>query len=160
MTRVGHDHVLRLGPRAVQIVGAANRADDVVSALDDRTWNIAQPRHAFEQRVSGQEEAVHEVVRLDAGDCQRGSILVEVCDQVGIGQQRGARALVAAPGVRRWHMDGGIGMGQSAVIAAEEIAAFRLRQEACKRAPSFWKKEADVVHEPADLQRPAQKDAA
>src|SRR2546421_1249584 len=104
MAGVGHDDVFGFRPGPAQIIRAPDRADDVVAALNDAARNRAQALDAAKQRTVGEKEPMHEVMRFDARDRQRDGILVEVRDEIGIRQQRGTRALVAAPGVRRGHM--------------------------------------------------------
>ncbi len=74
------------GQALVQVIGAADRADDIVAALDDGTGELAQALDASKQLALGEEQPVHEVMRFDARNCQRDGVLVEVSDQLGVSQ--------------------------------------------------------------------------
>ncbi len=81
-------------------------------------------------------------------------------DAVRRGQQRRARPFVTVPRVRRGHVDCRIGIGQPAVIAAEQVATLRRGQELRERAPRLGKHVAHPVHEPVELRGSREEDAA
>ena len=160
MSRVGDDHVARFRPRKVKLVGREDRAHCVVASLHDGAREMTAAVDAREQRIVGQEDIVHEVMRLDASYGQRDGVFVEVCHQLRIGQQGRARAFIAAPRVRRRHVHSRVGIGQAAIVAAEQVASLSLGKKAGERAPCFRKDKPHLVEEPLDLQRAAQENAA
>ena len=111
-----------------------DRADGVVASLDDGARQVPDAPDVGEKGVVRQENVVDEIVRLDPRDRERHGVVVEMRDQLGIGQQRRARALVAAPRVRGGHMDRGIAIDEPAVVVAEQVRAFDRGQELRERA--------------------------
>src|SRR5207244_7600063 len=88
MTSIGNDHVFGFGPRAVQIVGRNDGTDHIVSTLHDGAWKVADPVDVGEQRILRNEQIVHEVMRFDSGGGEGGRILVEMRDEIRLGEQR------------------------------------------------------------------------
>src|SRR5579885_3352801 len=82
---VGHADEIRFGPGAVQVPGAADRADHVVAAVDDHRRDVPYAPHVFQElRVAVEPALVDEVVALYAGEGLRvlpeagGEALVEI----------------------------------------------------------------------------------
>src|SRR3546814_9595790 len=82
----------------MQRVGGLDRADDVEAPLHDGRRNIADALDPLQQLVLLQEDAVPEVVRLDARQAERMALFAEGGDGLRRGQQRRAATLVDAPG--------------------------------------------------------------
>src|SRR5262249_35378421 len=84
MAGVRDDLEPRLGPGAVQVPGVADRADEIVAAVDDDARYVADARHLLEQVVIGREEGVVlEVVAFDAGERDRLGRILAVADMRG-----------------------------------------------------------------------------
>src|SRR5262249_1865307 len=67
VARVRHDAKVRLGPGAMQIPRALDRADHVVAALHDHGGDVANARDLVDELILTLEKAaVHEVVTFDA----------------------------------------------------------------------------------------------
>jgi proline iminopeptidase len=82
VSSIGYDHIARLGPRFVQLVGGNDRADHVVAPLHDHTGDVADAIHLLEQGVGRHEDAVAEVMRLDACEAERDDVVLEMPDDV------------------------------------------------------------------------------
>ena len=114
---IGDDGEACAGPGAGEVEGADGGADHVVAALDDVGRNVGDAVHVRQQPAFRQEELVHEVVRLDAGEAEGGAVLREAGDGVGAGQEGGAGAFVDRPGAGGGEVDGGVGVGEAAEVA-------------------------------------------
>ena len=76
------------------------------------------------------------------------------------GQERRARAFVPVPRPRRRQVHRGVAVGEPAVVVAQQVRAFLRRQRFRERPPRLRKDVAHAVHEPVDLRRGGEKDAA
>ena len=65
---------------AGEVVGAAQGADDVITALDDGRGDLAHLVDVSEQLIRLQPDAVDEVVAFEAGQRERFAIAREVID--------------------------------------------------------------------------------
>ena len=68
---IGNDHVLRLGPGAGELVGAANGAHHVVAALDDDPGEMPDIPDPGDQIAVPAKEVVAEEIGLDSRQAQR-----------------------------------------------------------------------------------------
>src|SRR3546814_7002869 len=89
-----------LRPDLVQPVGGLDRADDVETTLHDGGRNVADLLHLCQQLSFFQEDAVAEIVCLDARQAEGVTLLAEGGDRLRRRQQGGAASLVDAPGAR------------------------------------------------------------
>src|SRR5580700_5703667 len=71
MPRIRDDDVVRLGPGARQFVGAADRADHVITALHNRRRQGADAVDARHQIVGAGKQMVCEKMRLDPRQAER-----------------------------------------------------------------------------------------
>src|SRR5215470_3083476 len=132
---VRNDDVFGFRPRLMQVVGGSNRANHVVAALNNRARQVTNPSYVREQCIVLQEHSMDEVVRFDASNGQRNRCFVEVRYQLGVGQQRRARAFVATPPMRGGHVHRRVGIGQPPVVAAQKVLSLALRKEFGEGAP-------------------------
>ena len=68
MAGIGYHDIVGFGPGAVQFVGAHDRTDDIVAALNDDGRDMADSVDSLEQTVFRGEHIVAEVMRLDPGE--------------------------------------------------------------------------------------------
>src|SRR5689334_22260906 len=67
VARVRHDAKVSLGPRAMQVPRAFDRANHVVAPLHDDRRDLTDARYLFDQLILTLEKAaVHEIVTFDA----------------------------------------------------------------------------------------------
>src|SRR6266849_2901552 len=119
MPGVGHDPVLGLRPSPMQLMRGYERANHVITPLNDRSRDFTEPVRVFQQRVSVEKNVVREIVRLDPRKSQGNDVPGKVRDGLGTGKQSRAGSLVDAPGARGWHVDRRIGVDQATVIIAQ-----------------------------------------
>ena len=77
MPRVRHDDELGLRPGPVEGPGALQRADDVVTPLDDDGRDVADAVDVLEELAFAQEALVDEIMALDPGKGVGEGILAE-----------------------------------------------------------------------------------
>ena len=113
----------------------------------------ADAMHAAQQSLGRQEQIVGEIMRLDARQPERRAVLRERTDRFRARQQRAARAFVDRPGARRGQVHRGVRIGQAPQIAAQQVAALVLRQEAGERGVRVGEYRCETVQEPVHLGR-------
>lgn len=82
----------------MEIPGIENWANDVIAAVDEDGWNVADLRNMLEEPVvCFEKRVVHEIVTFDAGD-GKGMILVcGAAQKAGIWDQSEGRLLPYGP---------------------------------------------------------------
>ena len=124
---------VRLGPRFVQRPGIARRAWHVITAMDDRAGNAAEPPGVAQQLAILQPCVVHEEMVLDPREGEREMAVAERLGQSRIGQQRDRLALPQRPRLRRLQLLRLVLAGQQAAIGAEHIVALLRRDRRDER---------------------------
>src|SRR5436189_2243596 len=99
-------------------------------------------------------------MRLDPCKTQGNDIPGKIRHGLRTGKQSRAGSLVDARGARSRHVDCGIGVDQSAVVIAQQIAALPTGEEAREFLPRLGKHPAQAVEEPLDLASAAKEDSA
>ena len=67
MTGIGHHVIVGLWPCPMEFIGAHDRADDVIAALDDDRRYVADAVDLLDQTIFRGEKVVAEIMRLDSG---------------------------------------------------------------------------------------------
>ena len=112
----------------MQVPGRGDRANNIVTALNDHGRNLADLIDVFEQVIVRREErAVHKIMTLDAGEAQRLVLAFPVVHQIFVRIELGRRAFPDAPCTRGREACLLVVTGQAFVIGGDKIAAFFLR---------------------------------
>src|SRR3546814_6470890 len=107
--------------------------------------NIADALDPLQQLVLLQEDAVPEVVRLDARQAERMALLAEGGDGLRRGQQRRAATLIDAPGAGGRQVHLGVWVVQALLEGGHEVAALGLRNDSHEVAPMLRVKPAHAA---------------
>src|ERR1051325_1702141 len=113
MAGIRNNFQLRLRPGAMELPGAHDRANNVVTTLHDDTRNSADTADVFDQIIVGWEEGVvHEVVAFDACEGEGELRLGKFFDHCRIEEKFRSAALPNTPGARRLQSHCGIITGK------------------------------------------------
>ena len=99
-------------------------------------------------------------MRLDSRETEGNHITRKIRHGVGTGHQCRTRTLVDAPCAGRGHVHSGVGIDQTPVIVAQEVALLCGRQQSGQLLPCLRIDAAKAVEEPVNFAFPAEKYAS
>ncbi len=145
----------------MQFPGRAQGADQIVTPLHDDPGNALQPVRVPQELIGLKRGLMGEVMTLDAGQGQGEVGAGEMVLDVGIGQEGGGATLPHRPGLGGGESGDLIVAGETAVVGAHQVAAFRDGDGGEEVAPIVGKDPTGtLLIEPGDLRRSTEKDTA
>src|SRR5712692_10967500 len=105
MAGIRNYHVSCFGPRARELVGAADRADHGIAALHDDPGQPPDLPDPGDQIAVAGEQVTAEEMSFDSRETESEAVIAKGRHRLRVGQQCRAGPLIDAPGACRGHVD-------------------------------------------------------